>query len=84
MTTRTYALTEIVGTSPVSIDEAIRNGLKRASQSTRHIDWFEVTEIRGNLRDGDLTFIQVGMKDYAVVQLSDPMSIEKRTKHIVC
>jgi len=55
MTTRTYALTEIVGTSPVSIDEAIRNGLKRASQSTRHIDWFEVTEIRGN-------FIQVGMK----------------------
>ena len=62
MTTRTYALTEIVGTSPVSIYEAIRNGLKRASQSTRHIDWFEVTEIRGNLRDGDLTFIQVGMK----------------------
>jgi flavin-binding protein dodecin len=46
----------------VSIDEAIRNGLKRATETTRHIDWFEVTEIRGNLRDGDLTFIQVGMK----------------------
>jgi len=62
MTTRTYALTEIVGTSPVSIDEAIRNGLKRASESTRHIDWFEVTEIRGNITEGDIAHFQVGMK----------------------
>ncbi|MEI6109467.1 MAG: dodecin [Actinomycetes bacterium] len=62
MTSRTYALTEIVGTSPVSVDDAIKSGIKRAAESTRHIDWFEVTEIRGNLRDGELTFIQVGMK----------------------
>ncbi len=52
MTDRTYRVTEIVGTSPTSIDAAIRNGLQRAGQTLRHLDWFEVTEIRGQLEGG--------------------------------
>ena len=62
MTDRTYRVTEIVGTSPESIDAAVRNGLRRAGATLRHLDWFEVTEIRGQLEDGAIAHIQVGMK----------------------
>ena len=62
MTDRTYRVTEIVGTSPESIDAAVRNGLRRAAQTLRHLDWFEVTEIRGQLGDGEIAHLQVGMK----------------------
>ena len=44
MSNRTYRVTEIVGTSPDGIDQAIRNGIERAGQTLRHIDWFEVTQ----------------------------------------
>ncbi len=62
MTDRTYRVTEIVGTSPDGIDAAIRNGLQRAGQTLRHLDWFEVTQVRGQLEDGQIAHIQVGMK----------------------
>lgn len=59
---RTYRVTEIVGTSPEGVDAAIRNGIKRAGETLRHLDWFEVTEIRGHLVDGEMDHVQVGMK----------------------
>jgi flavin-binding protein dodecin len=62
MSDRTYRITELVGTSPDSIELAIRSGIARASATLRHIDWFEVTEIRGYVRDGALDHYQVGMK----------------------
>ena len=62
MSNRTYRITEIVGTSPDGIDQAIQNGIKRAGETLRHLDWFEVTEIRGNIRDGEIAHVQVGMK----------------------
>ena len=52
MTNRTYRVTEIVGTSPDGIDEAIRNGVERAGKTLRHLDWFEVTQVRGQVKDG--------------------------------
>jgi flavin-binding protein dodecin len=58
----TYKITEIVGTSPDGIDEAIRNGVARASQTLRHLDWFEVQEIRGYLKEGTVDHFQVTMK----------------------
>ena len=62
MSNRTYRLTEIVGTSDEGIDAAIRNGIARAGQTLRHLDWFEVTEIRGQIIDGEIEHVQVGMK----------------------
>jgi dodecin len=62
MANRTYRVTEIVGTSPEGVDGAIRNGLRRAAQTLRHMDWFEVTEIRGHLVDGVIDHVQVGLK----------------------
>ena len=62
MTDRTYRVSEIVGTSPDSIQQAIRNGVHRAAQTLRHLDWFEVSEIRGNVVDGEVEHFQVKMK----------------------
>jgi dodecin len=58
----TYRLTEIVGTSSESIHQAVRNGVTRASETVRHIDWFEVKEIRGTVANGDVGQFQVTMK----------------------
>jgi dodecin len=62
MSSRTYRVTEIVGTSPESVDSAIKNGIARAARSLRHIDWFEVTEVRGHVTDGEVEHFQVGLK----------------------
>ncbi|MCX6459653.1 MAG: dodecin family protein [Actinobacteria bacterium] len=62
MANRTYSITEIVGTSDESVESAIRNGIGRVVQTVRHVDWFEVTEIRGNVHEGEVAYYQVGMK----------------------
>ena len=62
MSNRTYRVTEIVGTSPESIDQAIHNALARAAQTLRHVDWFEMTEVRGQVKDGSVEHFQVGLK----------------------
>ncbi|WP_214369331.1 dodecin [Pseudonocardia sp. H11422] len=70
MTDHTYRITEIVGSSPDGVDAAIRNGLARASQTLRHLDWFEVSDIRGSLQDGEVGYVQVTMK--VGFRLDDP------------
>lgn len=62
VTDRTYRVTEIVGTSQQSVDAAITNGIKRASQTLRNLDWFEITQVRGHLIDGEIDHYQVGLK----------------------
>ncbi|MBD0324490.1 MAG: dodecin domain-containing protein [Aldersonia sp.] len=59
---RTYKVTEVVGTSTESVDTAIRNAVTKASQTLRNLNWFEVTEIRGHLEDGNVRHFQVTMK----------------------
>ena len=59
---RTYKVTEVVGTSSESLDQAIRNGVGKAAQTLRNLNWFEVTELRGHLEDGDVAHFQVTMK----------------------
>ncbi len=62
MSERTYRVTEIVGTSPEGIEPAIKSALRRAAQTLRHLDWFEVTQIRGQIVDGEVAHYQVGLK----------------------
>jgi dodecin len=62
MAERTYRVTEIVGTSPEGVEPAIRSALQRAAQTLRHLDWFEVTEVRGQIVDGQVAHYQVGLK----------------------
>ncbi|MFE3329155.1 dodecin [Streptomyces sp. NPDC059176] len=62
MSQHTYRVTEIVGTSHEGLDQAIRNGIARANQTLRGLDWFEVTQVRGNIADGEVEHYQVGLK----------------------
>lgn len=62
MSNRTYRVTEIVGTSPEGVTEAVQSGIRRASQTLRHLDWFEVTGIRGQIVDDGVQHYQVTMK----------------------
>ncbi|MEV0411740.1 dodecin [Streptomyces sp. NPDC050448] len=62
MSHHTYRVTEIVGTSPEGIDQAIRNGITRAGQTLRNLDWFEVTQVRGHIENGAVAHYQVGLK----------------------
>ncbi len=59
---RTYGITEVVGTSNEGIDAAIRNAVSRTSKTVRHIDWFEVSQVRGYVRDGEVDHFQVSLK----------------------
>jgi dodecin len=57
-----YRVTEVVGTSPDSVQQAIRNGIERVSRTVRNVEWFEATEIRGQVVDGEIAHFQVALK----------------------
>ena len=62
MPDKTYKLIELVGVSPDSVQQAIRNAIARASESLKGIDWFEVSEIRGLVHSGQVSEFQVKVK----------------------
>lgn len=63
MADHVYAVSEIVGSSPDSIEAAIQNAIARARKTLRNLDWFEVTETRGHLTDdGGVGHYQVTLK----------------------
>jgi flavin-binding protein dodecin len=55
----TYKKIEIVGTSPVSFAEAVKSAVADAAKTVRNMDWFEVAEMRGRLKDGKVAEFQV-------------------------
>lgn len=56
-----YKKSEIVGTG-ASVDEAIRNAISRASKTLRNLSWFEMQEVRGTVKDGQVGEFQVTLK----------------------
>jgi flavin-binding protein dodecin len=62
MSDHVYRLSEIVGSSPTSVDEAIRNAITKAARTVRNIEWFQTEEIRGQVVDGAVAYFQVRMK----------------------
>lgn len=62
MSNHVYKLVELVGSSTVGTDDAIRNAIETAARTLRHIDWFEVTETRGHVVDGKVAHFQVTLK----------------------
>jgi hypothetical protein len=62
MSNHVYRLTEVVGSSSTSVDDAIRTAIGKASQTVRNIEWFESQEIRGQVVDGDVAYFQVRLK----------------------
>lgn len=62
MSGHTYGVSEVVGTSDESVDAAIRSAIGKASETVRHLDWFEVMSVRGHVVDGTVGHFQVTLK----------------------
>jgi flavin-binding protein dodecin len=57
-----YKTIELVGSSKVSADEAVRSAIARASETVRQLRWFQVTDTRGHIEDGRIAHWQVTVK----------------------
>lgn len=62
MSDHVYRLSEIVGSSTTGVDDAIRGAVRKAAQTVRNIEWFEVQQIRGQVTDGEVAYFQVALK----------------------
>lgn len=62
MSEHVYKVVELTGSSPNSIEDAIRNAVNRASRTLRQMRWFEVIETRGHIEDGAIGHWQVTVK----------------------
>jgi flavin-binding protein dodecin len=57
-----YKTVEITGSSSAGIQDAIENAIGKAGLTLRHLDWFEVTDIRGNIAENGIEYYQVTLK----------------------
>ena len=57
-----YRVVEFIGTSGRSIEDAIQSAIKRANQTSAHIRWFEVAQVRGHVENGEVRHYQVALK----------------------
>jgi flavin-binding protein dodecin len=62
MSEHTYKKVELVGSSPISSDEAVKNAISKADDSLKNLRWFEVTETRGHIENGEISHWQVTLK----------------------
>ncbi|GGP86640.1 dodecin [Shewanella ulleungensis] len=58
----TYKIIELVGSSPISSDDAVKNAIAQANKTVKHLRWFEVIETRGHLEEGSVAHWQVTIK----------------------
>ncbi|MFL5252139.1 MAG: dodecin [Rhodopila sp.] len=62
MTEHVYKVVELVGTSEESVTKAIDRAITKASETLRHLGWFEVVQVRGHVEDGKVAHYQVTIK----------------------
>ena len=62
MNDHVYKLVELTGTSTTSIEDAVKNAIKRAGQTIKNLRWFQVTETRGDIDQNQVAHWQVTLK----------------------
>ncbi len=62
MSDNVYAVTELVGTSTKSIEDAVNGAIATASKTLRNLDWFELSDVRGHIENGAVKHYQVAVK----------------------
>jgi len=62
MSNHVYKSIELTGSSPNGMQEAIENAIARAAKSVHNMRWFEVTDTRGHIEDGQIAHWQVTLK----------------------
>lgn len=62
MSDHVYKTLELTGSSTSGIEDAVNTAIAKAHQSMRNMQWFEVVETRGHIRDGKVAYWQVTIK----------------------
>lgn len=62
MSSHVYKSLELTGSSTTGIEDAVNTAIAKASETVRNLQWFEVTETRGHIRDGKVAYWQVSLK----------------------
>ena len=62
MNDNVYKITEVVGSSSAGFDQAVRNAVAKAGETLRNLKWFEVTETRGHIENGEIAHWQVSLR----------------------
>ena len=57
-----YKKIELVGSSTTSVSDAIEKAIARAASTMKHLEWFEVDQVRGHIEDGRIAHYQVVLK----------------------
>ena len=69
MSAHTYKKIELVGSSPLSIEDAVQNAVAKAALSEKNLRWLEVVETRAHLEEGKIAYWQVTVKIGATCDL---------------
>jgi dodecin len=62
MPDKTFKIIELCGVSEKSYAEATKNAVAKASDTLRNLDWFEVVNQRGFIKNGKVAEFQVTLK----------------------
>ena len=62
MSEHVYKQVELTGSSKTSLEDAIQNAITKASKTLRNLNWFQVTETRGYIENGNVAYWQVTLK----------------------
>jgi flavin-binding protein dodecin len=62
MTNHVYKLLELTGSSTMTIEDAVQNAIGKAAKTVHNMQWFQVTETRGHIKDGKVAYWQVTLK----------------------
>ena len=62
MSQHVYKSVELTGSSTAGTDDAVKNAIARASKTLHNLRWFEVTQVRGHLENGEIAHWQVTVK----------------------
>lgn len=62
MSSHTYKVIELVGSSTIGTDDAINSAIAKAGRTLKHLDWFEVVETRGHIVGDKVAHYQVTLK----------------------
>jgi hypothetical protein len=72
MSHHVYKVVEVVGSSTVGMEDAIKVAIHEAAQSVRKLRWFEVLETRGHIEEGVVAHWQVRLRLGFTLEASVP------------
>jgi flavin-binding protein dodecin len=72
-----YKTVELTGTSRSTFEAAVQSAIRTASRTLRHLRWFEVIDVRGEINNGSEIHWQVTLKVGFTLESSDDQTDDR-------